>query len=254
MLEMSATSPQYRVKAVYDALAILELLILEGRPLRVSELCHKSGESRNRTFRLLRTLEECRYVTTDVGSTAYRPTLKLFTLGLQVSNLKSLESVARPIMERLAKSVNETVYLASRDEDEVVCLITIESNQLLRINAQPGNRWPLGRGAAGQALLLATPLNEQERYLACHPSYLDQWPAVIDHYERTGVTLVDGRNGAITDQDVIAIGCPVRNALGVAEYALCITWPVTRYPTDLTYLITELQDTVRELQGELGTH
>lgn len=245
-------APPYRVQSAYDAFGLLEMLIAANKPLTASQAAAKINDSRNRTFRLLKTLEERGYVACDPDGNTYQPTLKLVMLGHEVARWRTIKSIARPIMERLRNETGETVYLTTREGQEVVCLLTFESERLSRISAQPGRRWSLGRGATGQALLLFAPEGVRSQVLDNHAGIANQWESVRTYYDRAGVTCVDGRDGHISDEEVIALGVPIRSAPKRAPYALGVAWPVSRTNADRNRIRTALLEGARALEGQLG--
>lgn len=242
----------YRIQSAYDAFRVLECLVMAPKPVTATQIAAEFREPRNRIFRLLKTLEESGYVVQDPDSRAYQPSLKLVSLGQMVARNRSLELVARPIMERLRDQTGETVYLVAREGEEAVCILNLESSHLVRISAQPGHRWPLGIGAAGQALLLGLPEPAQEAYLSRHPDIARNWMRVRERFARGGITYVDGREGTISDNGVMAIGTPVQNALGEVELALAVAWPIARADSDCTRFRKALEEGRRALARALG--
>lgn len=220
--------------------------------MNASELAAHLGESRNRVFRLLRTLEESGYIVQDSRSRAYRPTLKLVSLGHVVSRTHNLESIAYPVMEDLRSRTGETVYLVGREGDEAVALINLESSHLNRISAQPGRRWPLGQGAAGQALLLTLSRNLLTQYLDRHPEMRERFEHARDRYESDGVTFVDGRHDDIHDEGVMAVGTPIQSHVGGLRVALAVAWPISRSTADYNELRLMLLESAATLQRGFG--
>jgi DNA-binding IclR family transcriptional regulator len=248
----NAHGSPYRVQSVFDALALIEMLIARNRPMSASQAADVLNDSRNRTFRLLKTLEECGYVIHSPVDKTYRPSLKLLTLGQAVSKTLSIESLSRGIMAGLGEAIGETVYLCTREGLESVCVATIESSQMVRITAQPGMRWPLGRGASGTALLVSAPEEVVNRYLANDPDKLSIYQKVKKQYERDGVTFVDGRDGTIQDEGVLAISAPIHDASSNANYALAVAWPYTRSSADFAQIREALLEATAAIERHLG--
>ena len=203
-------------------------------------------------FRLLRTLEESGYIVQDSRSRAYRPTLKLVSLGHVVSRTHNLESIAYPIMEDLRSRTGETVYLVGREGDEAVALINLESSHLNRISAQPGRRWPLGQGAAGQALLLTLSRNLLGQFLDRHPDMRELFEHARDRYEKEGVTFVDGRHDNIYDEGVMAVGTPIQSHVGGLRVALAVAWPISRSTADYNAFRSMLLESAAALHRAFG--
>ncbi len=240
------------MQSAYDALRLLETIVSSGAGLNASELASQLGESRNRVFRLLRTLEESGYILQDASSRVYRPTLKLMSLGHVVARTYNLEALALPIMEDLRARSGETVYLVGSEGDEAVALLNLESSHLNRISAQPGRRWPLGQGAAGLALLLGRSERRIAQYLDLHEEMREPFERARARYERDGVTFVDGRHDDIHDDGVMAVGAPIPNHVGGLRVALAVAWPISRHGVDYDALRRMLLDSVAELQRALG--
>lgn len=237
---------------MFDALRLLETIVSAETGLNASELAAHLGESRNRVFRLLRTLEESGYIAQDESSRDYRPTLKLVSLGHVVSRTHNLEAIARPIMEELVSRSSETVYMVGGEGDEAVALINLESSHLNRISAQPGRRWLLGMGAAGSAVLLALSPTQRTEYLKRHPEMRERFERATERFETDGVTFVDGRNHDIRDEGVMAIGVPIPNHVGGLRVALALAWPISRASAEYDTLRHMLLDTVDALHRAFG--
>ena len=134
-------------------------------------------------------------------------------------------------MEESSRETSETVYLVAREGDEAICLLNLESDQMMRISAQPGMRWPLGRGAAGQALLVGMPESAREAYLGRHPQYQSVYKQAVRRFMGDGVTFIDGCDG-VSDEGVAAIAAPLAISIGRLPLALAIAWPNTRSTAD----------------------
>jgi IclR family transcriptional regulator, KDG regulon repressor len=155
-------------------------------------------------------------------------------------------------MERLRDRCGETVYLVARDEAEAVGVLTVESNQMVRISSQPGKRWPLGSGAAGKVLLLGMSERDRERLGNCHPELIPHVRDAIQEFADQGVIYVDGEVDDIEDEHVRAYSVPVDNQAGHLELALAIAWPIGRRTADTDFFRTELLKSAAELSTALG--
>lgn len=247
----SGGSP-YRVQSVFDALQVIELLISRRQPMSASQAAEVLNDSRNRTFRLLKTLEEAGYVTHSATDKTYRPSLKLLTLGQAVSKSFSIESMTRGIMTDLSESIGETVYLCIREGLESVCISTVQSPKMVSIVAQPGTRWPLGRGATGTALLASAPEDVVRQFLDRDESKVFVIEKSKSQLANEGVTYVDGREGTIDDEGVLAIASPISDVTGHASYALAVAWPYTRSTANLPDIREELLRATRAIERQLG--
>lgn len=149
----SGRATDYIVGPLASALDIM-LEFERGEPeLRVSDLARRLGVTRNKAFRLVKTLESRGFLQ-RVGD-HYRVGIRLLALGkLAAQPIEVLQAAARPEMEALNKETGETVYVLVPDGSEAVCVATIESAHYLRISVAVGLRRPLHAGA-GQKMLLS---------------------------------------------------------------------------------------------------
>ena len=105
-------SPQGQVHAVALALRILELLAINAKPTRVTDLAGKLGTSKNRIHRHLQTLVEAGYAVRDVDTQRYMPGIRLLQLGNAVANQYDLVTVSRPVMRRLRDGLGVAVVVS----------------------------------------------------------------------------------------------------------------------------------------------
>src|SRR5690606_10561533 len=123
------------------------------RELRVADLARRIGLTRNKAFRLIKTLESRGFLQ-RVGD-HYRVGTRLLTLGEQAAKpIEALRAAAQAELESLQEQTQETVYLLAPVGNEAICIARIESAYYLRISVDVGDKRPLYAGA-GQKMLLA---------------------------------------------------------------------------------------------------
>lgn len=131
-------------------LQALDILASAGRPLTIADLATRLEVHRSSAYRLLRSLEEHRYVVRD-QSGMIRLGSHLATLARGVS--PQLQTAALPAITSLANLVGMTAFLAVREGDEVVTLVSVEPSSAGPVIAsRPGARHPLSQGAPGHAI------------------------------------------------------------------------------------------------------
>ncbi len=140
---------------------ILESLSRE-RSLGVTELANRvtglSGNARmhkSTVYRFLNSLKELGYVTQDPDTEQYSMTLKLFEIGIEVRDRLELWREAQPVIKRIAQATEETIHLATLDEDRLVYLGKIESSKTLRVSmmSRVGQSAPTYCTGLGKTLL-----------------------------------------------------------------------------------------------------
>lgn len=149
-------------KTLHNGLEILELLAANPRGLSVSEVAEGIGVHRTVAHRLIRTLEAHRLCRRDGYK---RISLGTGLVSLAESVEQDLRTLARPILEELADSVEATAHLVVRESDtHVRAMMVIEPRRAkVHIAFRPGQLDPIDRGSAGLAILAAMPPEDGER-------------------------------------------------------------------------------------------
>jgi DNA-binding IclR family transcriptional regulator len=135
-------------------LSVLELLAANPDGLTAVELAERISTARAVVYRLVRTLEAHKLVTSS-GSRYY--------LGFGVADLARqlqprLQSVALPLLHRLSFDTDSTAILSVADGDHAMVLLTQEPPQsALHLAMREGARHPLTQGADGLAILAGRP-------------------------------------------------------------------------------------------------
>ena len=144
-------------------LRALDVLAEADGPISIAELAERLGVHRSNAYRLLRTLEEHRYVVRDeLGLIRLGPRLAALARGVS----PALQSAALPVLTELANEFGMTAFVAVLDLDDVVTLVSIEPSRAHPAVAQrPGARHPIGQGAPGHAIEAALSPHERLRLL-----------------------------------------------------------------------------------------
>src|SRR5690348_5012027 len=152
--EPSATEPRARrIKAVDNAIDVLEVMGAAGRPMGVSEIARQAQLSKAAVHHLLATLETRRFVMRDTDSTSWKLSWALYELGSNVVRDVDLSRIARPYLDKLAVQTGESVLLGILDGDSVLYLDRGEAPMGLQMRANAGRRGPLHATASGKVLL-----------------------------------------------------------------------------------------------------
>jgi DNA-binding IclR family transcriptional regulator len=149
-------------KTLHNGLEILELLAAHPNGLSVSEIAEGIGVHRTVAHRLIRTLEAHRLCRRDDYK---RVSLGAGLVTLSESVEQDLRTLARPILEDLADSVEATAHLVVRESDTTVrAMMVVEPRRAqVHIAFRPGQIHPVNRGSAGLAILASLPPAPDER-------------------------------------------------------------------------------------------
>ncbi len=131
-------------------LRALELLAEASGPISIARLAEGLGVHRSSAYRVLRTLEDHRFVLRDeAGMIKLGP--KLAALGRSAAS--SLQQAALPELGELANTFGFTTFIAMLDVDEAITLLSIEpTHGHANVAQRPGAKHPISRGAPGYAI------------------------------------------------------------------------------------------------------
>lgn len=149
------------------AIEILDTLVPQGmeKELSVTEISKLLDMPVQSTHRILNSLTQYGFVAQNGKTKKYKLGLSLMKYGFLMWDSLMFRSVARPYMEELSQKTRETVYLASRENNEGVYIDSIDSPQILKISEPIGLRLPLYIGASNRVILAYLPPKLQDQLL-----------------------------------------------------------------------------------------
>lgn len=142
----------YSVQAVIQAIDLLTALAEVSATPTVQVLADKLEVSRNKTFRLLATLEEKGLVERNEVSGTYQLGLQAFGMAQHILKSTNLTRLAHPVMKELARKLDEAVYITVMSNDEVLFLDMVDSLQQVKAVNMVGRREPFFTNASGKAI------------------------------------------------------------------------------------------------------
>ena len=134
----SGDARRYRAPALEKGLDILELLASESQPMAVSAIVQRLGRSTGELFRMIQVLEYRGFIEQVDGSEGYRLTGRLFALGLDQPQVKSLMEIALPVMRQLSRNIGQSCHLALHSEGRIVVVARIESSEQVGFSVRVG--------------------------------------------------------------------------------------------------------------------
>jgi len=141
--------------AVDRAVDVLQALGAQPQGLGAQELVELTATPRATLYRILKVLLARGFVQATPNRPAhYRLGPALALLGGQEPQPRDLVEHSRPVMQRLAHSVRETIKLVAVDGLDALTLAVADTGLDARVTARIGTRMPLHIGAS-QRLLLA---------------------------------------------------------------------------------------------------
>lgn len=243
----------YVVDAVDHSLRLLTF-VAEHPGLGVTELATKLGLNKSRTYRMLYTLEQHRFVVQDTRSATYSLGVQAFVVGVAAAQQNTLVRSAHRHMLALSQSINETVVLRVREGLETICVARCETSHQVRAVGAVGNRRPVNSGASGKVLLAFASDAVRAEYLAGmeRPPGAPTVEQIVDE-----LAVVTHNGYAVSIGEVTtgaaAIAVPVRDLSGAAIAAVSISGPQARIGlADVPGYLKQLLACSAAISDELG--
>lgn len=215
-----------------------------------------TGIDRSGVSRVLRHLEELGWVTSDSRGT-YTVGPAMFAVAATVRQRDSLWEAARPTLQHLTDTYDETTYLAVRRDERVVFREKIDCKQRIRYVVDLNEPFALPTGAAGRAILSTMSTTEIEAILArdleAHTA-----DSVTDPSAYRRMLDVDRDRGFSYSQSGWVAGgggvaSPFFDATGECVGAITLSAPIQRLPEDRALeLGAAVLDATRALSSRLG--
>lgn len=226
---MEPDKSTYAIQSVEKALDLLETLADESTPATLPSLAKKLNLSRNRTFRLLATLESKGLVEKEEQSGIYHLGLSSVELGQRFIASANLLRLAHPILENLARKHDEAVYLAVIKEDEVIFLDMADCERQVKAAPFVGKRLPFFTNAAGKVIRAMESRDILERFFSKRRSKA----ALPDYHSlETELNEIRSKGFAIDTsglgEGVVSIAVAVRDYAGKVIGALTVLGPSFR--------------------------
>jgi len=247
------------VQSVMKTLKILEALAIENE-LSLTDLSVKIESHKSTVYRFMHTLCERGYVRRAPATEKFSLTLKIFELGMRVFERVDIAKLAAPVIARLSATTEETIHLATMDDQRLVYLTKQESTHSLRVSMQSrvGMSAPEYCTGVGKTLLAWADTGFLEAYfMRCQ--FVQYTKNTISDKLTLAAELQSIRNQgyAVDDEEheygVRCVAAPIRNRDGKVVAALSISGPTIRMTDDRMGILRGLVvDAVEEISNELG--
>lgn len=153
--------------AVERAIDVLQALGAQSQGLGAQALAELTATPRATLYRILKVLVARGFVqVAPEQSGHYRLGPALALLGGQAPQPRDLVELSKPVMQRLAHSVRETVKLVVVDGMEALTLAVADTGLDARVTARAGTRVPLHIGASQRLLLAHLPAAQVRQMLS----------------------------------------------------------------------------------------
>jgi len=143
-------APTTSVGVLDRSVAIIDAV--EGGARSFSAIAEATGLTKPTAHRLINALQ-AHGLLMHVGGLGYALGPRLLALATTAMRELPLRQLARPSLERLARTTGESAQLYVRTGDRRICVDAVESDNELRTIVRVGASLPLGKGSAGKVFL-----------------------------------------------------------------------------------------------------
>jgi len=246
--------PKSAIQVIDRAATLLDLIAASEQSVPLKVLAIDAGLHPSSAFRILASLATHGYVERDEAG-RYQLGRKLLQLGGRVQAHVSLREDARPIMEALRDSLQETVNLTVRDGNEVVYIERAISNKrMMRVEQVIGSRAPLHVTAVGKLFLG----EENDQGFASYAkatglkAFTPHTITRADVLREECVKSIDAQYAVDSEEAEPGVSCvavPVRDHSGHIVAAISVSAPTNRHEEGW---VSQLQQAGLELSSRLG--
>lgn len=211
--------------------ALTILAFVAVRPRRISEVAELLNCHHSTALRLLQTLKKHQFVF-ELPDKSYRLGSATFRLGFQALEQLEIRDIARPFMSKLCEQTNETIHLATIEENQVFYTEIIDSSHSIRTHSRIGKIANLHSTGVAKAILAWLPIEQRQEMLARYKQTKFTENTIVSK-KALEVTLEEGKKrGYLLDAEeneegIHCIAAPIFGGLGVMG-ALSISAPKGR--------------------------
>lgn len=237
--------------------ALRILVGLADGPATISEIGRRLEVHRTTSLRLLRSLEDERFVR-RMDDGRYRLGPRMTMLAHAALDDVDVRAVASGHLRDLGKKHGHTIHLGAVEDHNVIYLDKVESQHAIRMYSRVGAIAPLHATGVGKVILAHASQSERDRMLgsapfhACTPNTRTTRESLdrdLDITLRQGWALDDYEH----EEFIHCVAAPIFDATGRVTSAVSISVPsVVLDHDDLIALAPDLRDTARAISEELG--
>lgn len=220
------------VQSVDRAISVLEILARRGEA-RVTEVAAEIAVHKSTAFRLLTALEDRGLVEQDSDRGKYRLGFGILRLAGAVSARMDVNRYGRPVCERLARDLGETVNIAVVQAHYAVNVDQVQGPAAISAHNWVGQLTPLHATSSGKVLLahLAASARRELLAIAGQPRFTKRTITSATTLDKE-LTAVRDRGYATTveeyEQGLNAIAAPIRAQRASVVAAVSASGPAYR--------------------------
>lgn len=218
-------APEF-VQSLERGLAVVTAFSGEAPAMTLSEVARATGLTRATARRLLFTLCELGYASSDGKRFALTP--KVLDIGYAYLSSLDLAGIAQAEMEALVEQTHESCSAAVLDGGEIVYVARVPTKRIMAISLGLGSRLPAYAASMGRVLLADLPPADLDAHLAAMTlTPLTPNTVTDEALLRSELETVRRQGWALVDQEleegVRSIAAPLRDARGRTVAALNVS-------------------------------
>ncbi len=211
-------------------LQVLEMLVDSPQPITLTELARRCGIALATCSAITATLEARGYAQrTVVGrSHLWRPTLRLYGLGMTTLRRVELGDESEPVLNRLRDTVDLPAHLGILDGSSIVYVAKAATRSMVQFNTYPGRVSAFNLTALGKAIAAFRPESQREELVnRAVPGTGPNAGRASKKRLREEFALIRDRGFAVENQEeeagIACIAAPVLGDDGLAAAAIGVT-------------------------------
>jgi DNA-binding IclR family transcriptional regulator len=245
-----------QVQSVDRALGLLELLANRGEA-GITELAKELDVHKSTAFRLVVALENRQLVEQVAERGKYRLGFGIVRLAGAVASHLDLPRESRPVCERLAMEVGETVNVAVLDDGAAINIIQAHGSAAVTARNWVGARTALHASSSGKVLLAWAGEQELAVVLAGPPERYTEHTITAEDGMRAELAEIRARGWASTNQELevglTSLAAPIRGGGGSVVAAVSVAGPSYRLTEDsFSSVAGKLVPGAREISSRIG--
>ncbi|THB81476.1 MAG: IclR family transcriptional regulator [Desulfobacteraceae bacterium] len=155
----------YQAPIVKKAFDILKAISRSREGLSISDLSKKLDIGKSTVHGIMAALEAQGAIIRDPVSKRFSSGPTLIELGRLTHERIDLKKIARPFLEELMETCEESVFLGIRNGDHATVIDIVESKKDFKITSPIGTSIPILAGAIGKVFLSQLPRSEATAFL-----------------------------------------------------------------------------------------
>lgn len=214
----------YSAPALEKGLDILEILCRSDGPLSQKEIAKKLGRSVGEIYRMVTCLVDRNYVA-QVDESSYAITTKLYELSHINPPTHRLLFEAMPIMQRLAKELDQSCHLTVYSQGKQLVLAKVDAPSGMGFSVRTGSELDVLISASGRVLLAFQNSETMklwiEESIQRRPEQSDpQISAILDTIRKTGFESIP----SVQVRGLYAVSFPILDTQGKALAAMTVPY------------------------------